>query len=103
MPRKIAAWPMIVAILERCSEISMPGTLVLIGLNSPASLVPGFMSKVSLWLGPPSIHSRMHDFVLAFVSAARAASGASHPDSDGVSMPSDESRRKSRREKELNI
>src|SRR5260221_14225314 len=103
MPRKIAAWPMMVAIFGRCSEISMPGTLVLIGLNSPASLVPGFMSKVSLWLGPPSIHRRMHDLVLARVSAAWAASGASQPEIDGASTPSDDRRRKSRRGKELNM
>src|SRR5438105_3412549 len=94
---------MIVAIFGRCSEICTPDTLVAIGLNSPASLVPGFMSKVSLWLGPPSIHKRMHDLVFARASAARAASGASQPDSDGASTPSDDRRRKSRREKELNI
>src|SRR5262245_23871893 len=103
MLRRINPWLMIAAIFGRCSEISIPGTLVLIGLNSPASLVPGFMSNVSLWLGPPSIHRRMHDLVLAPVSAARAASGASQPDSDGASTPSDEKRRKSRREKEFNM
>src|SRR5262245_51208006 len=81
----------------------MPETLVEIGLNSPAPSAPGFMSKVSLWLGPPSIHRRMHDLVFVLVSAARAASGASQPDSDGASTPSDDRRRKSRREKEFNM
>src|SRR5262245_21674546 len=94
---------MIVAIFGRCSEIWMPLTLVAIGLNSPPFAVPGFMSKVSLCDGPPSIHRRMHDLVFDFVSAARAASGASQPDSDGASTPSDDRRRKSRREKEFNM
>ena len=42
----------------------MPAALVLIGLNSPAPLLSGLRSKVSLWLGPPSIHRRMHDLAL---------------------------------------
>ena len=68
----------------------MPGTLVAIGLNSPPFGVSGFRSKVSLCDGPPSIHSRMHDLVFVPVTAARAASGASQPDSDAPTMPSGE-------------
>ena len=35
--------------------MSMPGTLVLIGLNSPrySTGASGFRSYMSMWLGPP--------------------------------------------------
>src|SRR5437879_6394420 len=99
MLRKIAAWFISPASLGKCSEIWMPGALVAIGLKSPPSLVSGFMSNVSLCDGPPSIQRRMQDLVFLPVTAARAASGASQPDIEAPSMPSDEKRRKSRREK----
>src|SRR6516165_3284590 len=77
----------------------MPGTEVAIGLNSPASLVPGFMSNVSFWLGPPSIHSRMHALCLRADSAARAASRSNQPEAEARAAPAAENRRRSRRER----
>src|SRR5579875_63438 len=77
----------------------MPGTTVEIGLNSPPSLVPGFKSKVSLWLGPPSIHKRMQDLCLAGVSAVRLANTLSQPDSDTAETPAADSFSQSRRER----
>src|SRR4051812_45323122 len=74
----------------------MPGTEVAIGLNSPASLVPGFMSNVSFWLGPPSIHSKMHDLCLA--PAACAAIVPNQPDAEARVAPAAVNLRKSRRE-----
>ena len=79
----------------------MPGTAVVIGLNSPASLVPGLRSKVSLWLGPPSIHSRMQDLCLTPDAAARAASTLSQPDIAAPPTPAADSFRKSRRDRPL--
>ena len=46
---QMAAWCMCRATFGKCSLTCRPGTEVEIGLNFPASLVPGFMSKVSLW------------------------------------------------------
>src|SRR5688572_26770329 len=74
------------AIFGRCSLISTPGALVLIGLNSPAPLLSGLRSKVSLWLGPPSIHRRMHDFAGLRPAAAFAITG-SQPESVGANTP----------------
>ena len=88
---------MIFAIFGRCSLISTPGALVLIGLNSPAPLLSGLRSKVSLWLGPPSIHRRMHDFARPLLSFAAFAMSGIQPDSAGANTPAAESRRKSRR------
>src|SRR5262249_27111708 len=67
--------------------ISMPGASVLMGLNSPAPLESGFMSKVSLWLGPPAIHNRTQDFFLAPWAAAARASTGRKPDSDAAETP----------------
>src|SRR5262245_20190629 len=55
------------------SQISMPGTLVRMGLSGPrySCGASGFMSYVSSWLGPPHIQKRMTE-VLREVSAARA-------------------------------
>src|SRR5262249_20244569 len=77
----------------------MPGTEVAIGRNSPASGVPGFMSKVSFWLGPPSIHSKMHDLCLTPVPAACAAIKSNQPDTEVRAAPAAENRRKSRRDR----
>src|SRR4051794_15773409 len=98
MPRTITPRFITPAIFGRCSLISMPGTLVLIGLNSPAPLLSGFRSKVSLWLAPPSIHRRMHDLALPLplLAAALAITG-SQPDSEVANTPAADSRRKSRR------
>src|SRR5205807_8206404 len=73
--------------LGRCSLIWIPGTEVAIGLNSPASFVPGFRSKVSLCDGPPSIHRTMQDLVFLPVCAACAATTLSQPDIDRAAMP----------------
>src|SRR5437870_2488202 len=77
----------------------MPGTEVAIGLNSPASGVPGFMSNVSFWLGPPSIHSKMHDLCLTPDPAACAAIRSSQPDIEVRAAPAAENFRKSRRDR----
>ena len=55
---------MIFALIGRCSQIWMPGTFVEIGLNSPrySAGAFGFMSHVSIWLGPPRIHKMITDF-----------------------------------------
>src|SRR6478672_6029772 len=89
------------AVFGRCSLISTPGALVFTGLNSPAPLLSGLRSKVSLWLGPPSIQRRMHDFARPFPAlpallAASAMTG-SQPERAGANTPAAESRRKSRR------
>src|SRR5438132_4849499 len=98
MPRRMAAWFISLAIFGRCSLISTPGALVLIGLNSPAPLLSGLRSKVSLWLGPPSIHRRMHDLALPLPLAAAAfAITGIQPDSDVANTPAADSLRKSRR------
>src|SRR5438128_7931771 len=76
----------------------MPGTAVAIGRNSPASGVPGFMSNVSFWLGPPSIHSRMHALCLTPDPAACAAIRSSQPDIEVRAAPAAENLRKARRD-----
>src|SRR5438128_11001685 len=76
----------------------MPGTAVAIGRNSPASGVPGFMSNVSFWLGPPSIHSRMHDLCLTPDPAECAAIRSSQPDIEVRAAPVAENLRKARRD-----
>src|SRR5262245_19340933 len=102
MPRMMAAWSMSLATPGRCSLISMPGALVLIALNSPAPLLWGLRSSVSLWLGPPSIHRRMQFLALALgrapVPAARAARTFIHPENDAAKTPAADSLRKSRRD-----
>ena len=64
------------ASLGRCSEMRRPGTLVAISLKLPPFSCPGFRSKVSIWLGPPFIHSNMQARlrgVTVSLSPARAA------------------------------
>ncbi len=53
--RTIASRSIRFASRGRCSVIRMPGTFVAIGLNSPRtpSGASGFMSQMSMWLGPP--------------------------------------------------
>ena len=45
------------ASLGRCSLNLSPGTLVSFSLNSPPLACPGFISNVSVCVGPPVIHS----------------------------------------------
>src|SRR6056297_468277 len=49
------------------SLMRMPGTLVETGLYGPRIVVGalGFMSHVSIWLGPPHSNTKMHDFSAA--------------------------------------
>src|SRR6266536_661046 len=81
----------------------MPGTLVAIGRNSPASRVPGFMSNVSLWLGPPSIHSRIQDLCRAPVVVAFAASTSSQPDKEVSAAPAAANFNTSRRDRSAEL
>src|SRR5579864_1536329 len=81
----------------------MPLTLVAIGLK-PLVLLPGFGSKVSMWLGPPVIKSKMQ--LLCFglpceVSAACNASRFSQPEAGSDSAPRADNFNHSRREREL--
>src|SRR3954471_19469458 len=103
MPRTIAAWCMSLDMFVQCSLISTPGALVLIGLKSPAPLLLGLRSSVSLWLGPPSIHRRMQCLARAFglvrVSAARADRTSIHPEAEAPNTPAADSFRKSRRDR----
>src|SRR5436309_86429 len=92
MPRSMAACCIQEATLGNFSQIWMPGTLVEMVPNSPrmAASASGLGSKVSIWLGPPSIHSRMHDFRLAPDTAAWAACWANRgnqPDSEAPKAP----------------
>src|SRR5262245_6724032 len=97
MPPRMAACCISLAYGGKCSLMWMPETLVSIGLKVPALAVPGFRSKVSLWLGPPAIHRRMHDFGLAPWAAAPWAMTLNQPDSDRPETPAAASFRASRR------
>src|SRR5437870_12341234 len=57
----IANLSAIVACNGNSSQMSMPGMLVRIGRNSPriSTGAFGFMSYVSIWLGPPSSQTMM--------------------------------------------
>jgi hypothetical protein len=48
---------------------------------------PGLRSKVSIWLGPPFIHNRMHERRRRGSDAAPAASASSQPDRDQPATP----------------
>src|SRR4051812_22642395 len=58
--------------------MAMPGTFVVIGLNSPrySAEAPGFRSNVSMWLGPPHSQRTMIALLRAGVpeTAARLSS-----------------------------
>src|SRR5262245_5121494 len=99
MLRRMAACCICWANFGKCSLIWMPGTEVAIGLNSPASLVPGFMSNVSFWLGPPSIQSRMHDLCLTPEPAAWAAIRSNQPDIEVRAAPAAANLSQSRRDR----
>ena len=82
----------------RCSLIRMPGTAVSIALNSPPLAWPGLGSKVSIWLGPPVIQSRMHDLRRAGCPAASAASDSIQPEVEKPTTPAAASFRAWRRD-----
>jgi hypothetical protein len=65
----------------RCSLMRTPGAAVAISLKGPPLACPGFKSKVSVWLGPPFIHSKMHDLpcLAAALPAAAAANRGNQP------------------------
>src|ERR1700733_11619284 len=77
-----------------CSTIWMPGTFVEADLNSP----PGLGSKVCCWLGPPSIHRRMHDLPRGrFTDVAAFARDSNQGTDTPERRPAADSLRKSRR------
>src|SRR5262249_21437979 len=82
-----------------CSLIRMPGTLVSVAANGPPLAWPGFRSNVSIWLGPPLIHSRTHDRLRCGFAAASAASASSQPDDEQPTTPAADSRSQSRRDR----
>src|SRR5438874_2004108 len=99
MPRTTTPWCITSAVFGRCSLISTPGALVLIGLKSPAPLLCGLRSNVSLWLGPPAIQSMMQDLALVGGAPAAAwlASTFIHPEKDATPTPAALSWRNRRR------
>jgi hypothetical protein len=103
MPRMMAACRVSRAKFGHSSQISIPGTAVAMGLKGPPCSVPGLRSKVSLWLGPPAIHSRMHDFGRALAAAAPRASAGNQPDSEDAITPAVDSRSHSRRLRAPNL
>ncbi len=82
----------------RCSLIRIPGTAVSIALNSPPLAWPGLGSKVSIWLGPPVIQSRMHDLRRDGCPAASAASDSIQPEVEKPTTPAAASFRAWRRD-----
>src|SRR5688572_20861058 len=65
----------------RCSQMSMPGTFVLIGLNAPRNSAgaSGFMSNVSWCGGPPGSQTKMTAGSFDVRSAACALYDATGP------------------------
>src|SRR5438876_6800890 len=96
----MAMWSMNLAILGKCSLIRIPGIAVAISLYGPPLTWPGFRSKVSIWLGPPFIHSRIQERRRCGLAAASAANVSSQPDTEQPSAPAVDSRNHSRRVKD---
>src|SRR5260221_2652737 len=94
MERMMASLSARLASWGKCSEKGMRATLVAISLNGPPLAWPGLRSQVSIWLGPPFIHSRMQARLRA---GSLAVSAASQPDSDTPAALAAASRKKSRR------
>src|SRR5437588_1419131 len=84
------------AIFGRCSLILMPGTLVAVSLKDPPLAWPGLRSNVSIWLGPPFIHNRMHERLRCGWEAVSAARLSSQPDIEWLMTPAAVSRSQSR-------
>ena len=61
-------------------------------LNSPPWAWPGLGSKVSIWLGPPVIQSRMHDLPRLGCLAASAARASIQPEVEKLTTPAAASR-----------
>src|SRR6202795_3659502 len=83
----MARCSMCLAILGKCSLIWMPETAVSIALKGPPLACPGFRSKVSIWLGPPFIHRRMHERLRSGLVAFCCATASSQPDSENPTVP----------------
>src|SRR6516165_3715130 len=75
------------ASLGRCGPKSIPGTAVAIGLYGPLLACPGLGSKVSVWLGPPDIQSRMHDLRRLGFPAVSAARASIQPEAEAPTAP----------------
>ena len=80
MERMIAMRSVNFAIFGRCSLKRTPAAAVSSSRKGPPLAEPGLRSKVSIWLGPPSIHNRMHDRLRCGFVAASAASFGSQPE-----------------------
>src|SRR5262245_14902176 len=76
MLRMIASLSAICAWRGSSSQICMPGVFVAIGLNSPriSAGASGFMSYMSMWLGPPLRRTMMTDLARGAFSSARSRS-----------------------------
>src|SRR4051794_26544309 len=64
-----------------------PGALVSIALKGPPLAWPGLRSKVSSWLGPPVIQSRMHERRRPGSPAASAARASIQPEVEVAATP----------------
>jgi len=60
----------------------IPGAAVWISLKGPPLACPGLRSKVSIWLGPPFIHSRIQARLRSGLAAAALASCSSQPETE---------------------
>src|SRR5262249_5906513 len=87
------------ASLGRFSVQRRPGAEVSFSLKGPPLAWPGFMSKVSVWAGPPLIHNRMQARLRCGFVAASAASVSSQPDIDPAETPAAASFSQSRRDR----
>src|SRR3954464_10050228 len=86
------------AIRGRCSLTWMPGTLVAISLYGPPLTWPGLRSNVSIWLGPPFIHSKMQERRRCGLVAVSCAIASSQPDIEQPTTPAADNCKASRRD-----
>src|SRR5947209_2838714 len=86
------------ATFGRCSLMRTPGAEVAISLYGPPLEVPGFKSKVSIWLGPPVIHRRMHERRRCGLAAVSAANASNQPEAEQPATPAAARRSQSRRD-----
>src|SRR5260221_11164797 len=84
MERMMASLSARLASWGKCSEKGMRATLVAISLNGPPLAWPGLRSQVSIWLGPPFIHSRMQ---ARLRWGSLALSWANRPSQPDIEMP----------------
>ena len=80
MERTTAMRSVNLAIFGRCSLKRIGSAAVWISRKGPPLAEPGLRSKVSIWLGPPSIHKRTHDRLRRGSVARSAASAGSQPE-----------------------